>query len=271
MTETEAKVAKDALASNGSLFIHLGEGLPNDAASTREFAMLKGRGLLIPGVSLIHGVALKPSDFNEMAKAKVGLVWSPCSNLQLYGQTVDVEAAKTNGVITALAPDWSPTGSDGLLTDLNFAATWNAGLEHPLFHDHTLVQMATSNAAKLLHLEKRLGSLQEGFLADVLVLNPSHGGQSMDDAFWTITHSTPEDVLLVMIGGKPVYDDPAIMKRLTGAMVMLEPIDICGVQKSISFAEEFGPQRTFRQTQAALSTALRQWSRKLAPLSDCGV
>ncbi|CAF2562677.1 unnamed protein product [Rotaria sp. Silwood2] len=271
MTETEAQDAKDVLVSNGSFIIHLSEGLPNDAASGREFSMLKSRGLLIPGVSLIHGVALKASDFSDMAKASVGFVWSPRSNLELYGQTANVEAAKKNGVIMALAPDWSTTGSDGLLAELNFAATWNAGLEHPLFDDRTLVQMATTNAAKLVYLDKRLGSLQEGFLADVLVLHPTHLVQSNEDAFWAITHSTPEEVALVMIDGKPVYGDSAIMKQLTGIATTLESIEICGVQKSISFAEEFGDKHTFHETEAMLRAALRHWSRTLGPLSDCGV
>ena len=98
----------------GSLLIHLGEGAPHDAAAAREFAMLKGRGLLRPGVSLIHGVAITPEGFAEMAAAGVGLIWSPRSNVELYGDTANVAAAKAAGVQIALAPDWSPTGSDGL-------------------------------------------------------------------------------------------------------------------------------------------------------------
>lgn len=87
MTETEAKEAKDTLHSNGSFLIHLSEGSSNDAASRREFSMLKSRGLLIPGVSIIHGVALQRNGFDEMANASVGFVWSPRSNLELYGDT----------------------------------------------------------------------------------------------------------------------------------------------------------------------------------------
>ena len=134
-TEAEIKETKESLSSNGTLFIHIAEGSPNDAASAREFSMLKSRGLLVPGVSLIHAVALGNNDFREMAKTGVGLVWSPRSNFELYGETVNLKAAKENHVITALAPDWSITGSDGLLSELNYAATWNAGLEHPLFDD----------------------------------------------------------------------------------------------------------------------------------------
>ena len=71
--------------------------------------MLKGRGLLRPGVSLIHGVAITPERFREMAANGVGLIWSPRSNVELYGDTANVAAAKAAGVKMALAPDWSPT------------------------------------------------------------------------------------------------------------------------------------------------------------------
>ena len=57
-----------------------------------------------PGVVVIHGVALTFPDFLEMAAHRVGFVWSPRSNFELYGQTADVAAAKDAGVTIALAP-----------------------------------------------------------------------------------------------------------------------------------------------------------------------
>jgi 5-methylthioadenosine/S-adenosylhomocysteine deaminase len=140
----EALAAADAALSarpRGSLLIHLGEGSPHDAAAAREFAMLKGRGLLRPGVSLIHGVAITPEGFAEMAAAGVGLVWSPRSNVELYGDTANVAAAKAAGVTIALAPDWSPTGSVGTLSELNYASLWNQTQGTPPFTERDLVMM----------------------------------------------------------------------------------------------------------------------------------
>ncbi|CAF4508299.1 unnamed protein product [Rotaria sp. Silwood2] len=268
MIDMKLKEVNDILSSNGSLFIHVAEGSPNDATAAREFLMLKARNLLIPGVSFIHGVALKENDFRAMANASVGLIWSPRSNLELYGDTTNLEAALENHVITAIAPDWSPTGSDGLLSELNFAATWNAGLEYSLFDDRLLLGMATINPAKLVHLEKRLGALNEGYLADVLVLQLNNN-QSKLNPYWAATHSTPEDVSLVLIDGKAVYGNSEIMKELVDS-TNLESLEICGIEKSISFASQNGPQPSFRQTQQLLKNALRHWGRTLAPLSECG-
>jgi len=269
MSETKLKEVKNILSSNGSLLIHLAEGSPHDATAAQEFLMLKARDLLTPGVSLIHGVALTENDFHAMANASVGLVWSPRSNLELYGSTANLQAAFKNDIITAIAPDWSPTGSDGLLSELNFAATWNEGLEKSVFDNRLLLKMATVNPAKLVHLDERLGILKEGYLADVLVLQSNNINQSEHDPFWAATHAKAEDIMLVIIDGKAVYGDPKMMEQFVHS-TQLESLDICGMEKSISFASQTGSQPTFHHTQKLLNTALRHWGRSLAPLSECG-
>ena len=94
------------------LVIYLSEGAPTDASARREFAMLKGTGLITEGVVVVHGTALRAQDFSDMY-GKVGLVWSPRSNDELYGATTNISAAQQASVQIAIAPDWSPTGSAG--------------------------------------------------------------------------------------------------------------------------------------------------------------
>ena len=84
----------DALKNHQlAMVVHLAEGKRNDASSEREFRMLRARGFLQEGLSIIHGVALRAPDFNEMNAARVGLIWSPRSNIELYGETTDVRTA----------------------------------------------------------------------------------------------------------------------------------------------------------------------------------
>jgi len=279
MDESELAAAKQALAAHGALLIHIAEGAPTSASAAREFAMLKGRGLLIPGVSIIHGVALSPDDFAQMHSAGVGFIWSPRSNIELYGGTANLAAALRNQVVTALAPDWSPTGSDGLLGELQYAAAWVAGQIAPpwesptpppplLLTDHQLVEMATVNPAALVHLDHHIGRLEKDYAADILVLR-SAAHQPADNPWWSLDHATPDDVELVLIGGEPVYGDPAPMRRLLPA-APLEPLTLCGAPKLISFASEPRPQIPFAETESRLKTALREWGRNLAPLAECG-
>ena len=262
MSAEELGAANDALASKprGALLIHLSEGAPTNASAAREFEMLKARGLLRPGVSLIHAVAIKPEGFAAMAAHDVGFIWSPRSNIELYGDTANVAAAKAAGVRMALAPDWSPTGSAGLLGELNYASMWNQTQKPPLFTERELVLMATANAAELVNLSEEIGSLAAGHAADFIVIRKV----SVDshDAYWTLTHSQPQDLDLVVIGGKAMYGDPALMQQYSGAT---ESLTICGAAKSLA-----ADGKPFAQTAQTLDRALHQFGRALAPLAECG-
>jgi hypothetical protein len=86
----------------------------------------------VAGSSIIHGVALRKPDFEKMAAAGVGLIWSPRSNIELHGETAvatakAVEVKEDQRITIALAPDWSPSGSDGVLQEFKNAAVWSAG------------------------------------------------------------------------------------------------------------------------------------------------
>jgi 5-methylthioadenosine/S-adenosylhomocysteine deaminase len=274
MAETELAPIRQRLANhqlNGFL-IHLSEGGHEDASAAREFVMLKGRGLLVPGVSLIHGVALQPENFAEMAAHGVNLIWSPRSNLELYGSTADVAAATAAHVKIALAPDWSPTGSDGLLAELNYAAAWNdAQKPHP-FSDRELVAMATSVPAELVGASGRVGALEAGHDADLLILRPELDGGKRD-AWWVLTHATAAQVMLVAVEGEPVYGDAELLEKLSPSHPA-ERLEVCGSSKALLFTGLHGhvdqADETWAKSTAMLESALRHHGRNLAPLAECG-
>jgi len=254
-----ARNTPDAIAY--ALLIHVAEGSPTDASASREFAMLKGRNLLLPGVSLIHAGGLKPENYAEMAAHHVGLIWSPRSNIELYGDTANVAAAKAAGVTMAIAPDWSITGSDGTLGELNYAALWNQ-THGQLFTDRDLVRMATVNAAALAGVSARLGSLEPGHLADLLVISPDPAATN-PDAWWTLTHATPTQVALVVVAGQPIYGDPALLAHLAKKP---ETLDLCGTPKALLLTGD----ESWSHTSNLLTAAMAHEGRRLAPLSECG-
>ena len=108
--------------------IHLAEGVrdadrrPGDTFSSRaEFAALQAKGLLTDTTVIIHGTALEPADFAAMHAAPTvrtygvthgrgaKLVWSPQSNLVLYGKTTNVDDALAACVLVSLGTDWTPS------------------------------------------------------------------------------------------------------------------------------------------------------------------
>ena len=269
LSEAEVSNITKALDSGAltAFVVHLAEGKPTDASAAREFRMLKARGFLRPGVSIIHGVALHQAEFSQMHDAGVGLIWSPHSNIGLYGDTTDVRAAKQAGLKIALSPDWSPTGSDGMLQELKYAATWNAGQSPPVFTDAELVQMATANPAQLARVDTMIGSLKPQHFADLLVVRSKEA-----DAYRALLHASPGDVRLVIIGGIPAYGDQELLEKLVPAG-QLEALQVCGASKALDFESESALQgsgpKTWKQTTEDLRHALNEWGLPLAQLTEC--
>ena len=270
MSLTATDEARSGLSSGAvtALLIHAGEGRPGDASAAREFAMLAkgGDGLLRAGVSVIHATAFNAVDFQQMAKAQVGLIWSPRSNIELYGATTDVGSAKAAGVKIAIGPDWSPTGSDGMMEELKYAATWNADQEPPVFTSAELVEMATAVPAQLAAAGNEIGSLASGFYADLLLIR-----KTGTDPYQALLQAGPADVRLVMIGGKPVYGDADLMDRLLPQRT-LEELTVCGVAKKLYLEPQTGipeTQKSFRQISSELEAALSSWGTSLAELAPC--
>lgn len=238
---------------------HIAEGDAQNASARREFAMLKARGLLVPGVSIIHGVALSGANFAEMAKAGVGLVWSPHSNFELYGSTADVAGAKRAGVKMAIAPDWSPTGSDGMLEELKYAAIWNATQDPAIFTDRELFAMATRNAAELGGIAKETGEIAVGMRADLLVLPGTE-----DDVYAALVHGSVGDVGLVMVDGTAVYGDSGMMKQVGGGSGTAS-LSVCGRAKELAVTSA----AEWSATVAELTAALGRWGAGVSSLGDC--
>jgi cytosine/adenosine deaminase-related metal-dependent hydrolase len=206
-------------------------------------------------------VALSPANFADMAKAGVGLVWSPHSNFELYGSTADVAGAKAAGVKMAIAPDWSPTGSDGMLEELKYAAVWNATQSPAPFTDRELFAMATLNAAELAGIAAETGSIVAGKRADLLVLNPT---TVSSDAYATLVHASVGDVALVVVDGAAIYGDAALMKQTHGGQVTAA-LNVCGKPKELATTSiELWPA-----TVSELTAGLGRWGAGLSILADC--
>ena len=94
------------------------------------------------------------------------MVWSPLSNLLLYGGTARVEAARAAGVKIGLGSDWSPTGSKNLLGELKVAWLYSQNVLNGLFSARDLVAMATRDAAAILKWKGWLGTIAAGARAD---------------------------------------------------------------------------------------------------------
>lgn len=198
---------------------HLAEGRRDDAYNQSEYPMAEGLGLARPGMVFIHGVGL--TDFVKAREQGVSLVWSPFSNLLLYGQTLDIKAALEAGVNIALGPDWTPTGSKHMLDELKIARRYldhagitvqRNGMTTPITNK-MLFEMATINAARAMRVEDRLGKVRPGYLADLLLIHRT----DLADPYRSLVEATQKEVALVVAAGRPVYGDQSLIETIAAA------------------------------------------------------
>jgi 5-methylthioadenosine/S-adenosylhomocysteine deaminase len=228
-----------------SLLVHLAEGIPTDRQSRQEFADLEALGLVQEGLIIVHGMALQPRDFVAMKSGDVGLVWSPRSNMELYGATLDLLAARNADVTIAIAPDWSPTGSDGMLQELSYARA-----KFGDFNSKQLTMMATSIPARIARIDDRIGQLKAGMYADLLVIRRKEGS-----AYDSVVTASPADVQLVVIDGRPVYGDSVLMQQLLPGKNLAQ-MTICGASKAVDLSDTIAAQSSWNAVKTELQERL---------------
>ena len=243
-------ISQNQSGSLNAWFVHLAEGV--DSSSKAEFDSLYEKGLIMDETVVIHGTALDASQFEKMAEKGAGLVWSPISNLLLYGDTTDVVAADNAGVKISLAPDWGPSGSKSNLHELKTADLWNRDVLSGHFSDYELAQMVTSNAAEISNWQDFVGQIQVGMYADLVVLDTFH-----ENPYRNLIEAIDRDVRLTIVQGKAVFGDVDLMNALQGDD--WEYINGSGFSKAVdvtSISVEDGTH-TWESIESGLAMAMR--------------
>ena len=251
------------------LFIHVGEGRADHPAPREEFERVVEQGLLTDRTVIIHGTGLGDAEFEALAAAGASLVWSPRSTLELYGETTSIRMAIDRGIRVALAPDWSVTGSANLLDELRTASEWSQHALGAALEDSLLIRMVTSDAASIAGLEDRIGSIEPGRLADVLIIQRRGA-----DPYRDVVSARPSDVRLVIVGGTPAYGAADLMGQLRDRWDV-EPVDVCAAAKLIDTTADRASLLDYRyrlsQVRQRLSRGLAALGRNisLAPIAEC--
>jgi 5-methylthioadenosine/S-adenosylhomocysteine deaminase len=197
--ELEKILTGIAAGSVGAFYIHLAEGRSDNERSREEFDMLVGLNALTAKTVVIHGTALARDQLGEMKDAGAKLVWSPQSNLRLYGETTRVADALEIGLPVGLGADWLPSGSTSLLAELKVARRCLVD-QGRVPKAQELVRMVTSQAALIAGLSERLGTLAKGRPADLTILE-----RRREDPWENVVEADPSWVELVMVDGDLTY------------------------------------------------------------------
>jgi 5-methylthioadenosine/S-adenosylhomocysteine deaminase len=243
--------------------LHLSEGTDDRAREHFLALKLPGAGddwALADSLAGIHAVGLDAEDFPILARFGTSMVWSPLSNLLLYGETAKVKAAKKAKIKIGIGSDWSPSGSKNLLGELKVARLASEANDGP-FSDREIVAMATRTGAEILKWDKALGSLEEGKRPDLLVVDGTGG-----DPYEHLLKATERDVALVVVAGTPRYGLRSLVTRLGGEG--LEDVTVGGRKRVLNLRQKSADPAVGQITLAEAKDRLRDALKNLKELAQ---
>lgn len=214
---------------------HIAEGIEESAHN--EFLCMSGlqaggHDMLTDRTAIVHGIAIKPAEIRLISSKSSSLVWSPRSNMALYGETASVTIYARSRVNIALGTDWTRSGSMHMLRELQCADYLNSSFYDRYFSDESLWRMVTVNAARAGFVQTRTGMLANGFAGDIAVFKYTAG-----NPYRTVIAAHTKDVILTLRGGKALYGDTNV---LNGIGSTCETLDVCSVQKTVCLTGELG-------------------------------
>lgn len=237
---------------------HISEGINNFARN--EFLCLgkAPNDVVEPMTAIIHAIALHAGDASALHPAQTRVIWSPRSNVVLYGNTAQVTMLDRLGVPLALGTDWLPSGSMNLQRELRCALELNENYYDDHFTDQDLWKMVTTNAALATGSEKAIGLLKPGLIGDVAIFNGKTNKQHS-----AVVRGAPADTVLVLRAGTVLYGDAALVADPSIGGQTCETLDVCGTGKRACVAKDLGDGTTLASVQAAVAS--------IYPLFYCGV
>ena len=259
IADVDAKDARRFVARLGKehscFLLHLSEGVTRagqtDSAARRHFLALEvaqDEWAINDTFTGIHAAGLLPQDFAVLHQHGGSMVWSPLSNLLLYGGTARVDAAREARVRIGLGSDWSPSGSKNLLGELKVAWLYSHHVLHDLFSPRDIVAMVTRDAAAILKWQAALGTLEPGKHADVCVIDGVDG-----DPYDALIHARETQIRLVMIEGVARYGMPGLMHALHADG---EKLKVGGQARSLFLKDSDGDPDVDAVTLSAATSAL---------------
>jgi 5-methylthioadenosine/S-adenosylhomocysteine deaminase len=220
------KTLQDAAALarkyNAPILIHVAEmkkELDDSRAQngTTPVQYLDKIGILGPDVIAAHCIFVDEADRKILAQRKVGCVHNPSSNMMLASGVSPVPEMRAAGVAVGLGTD-GPAGSNNdldLMEEMDLAAKLAkiTKMDPLALNAKAVVEMATIDGARALHMEKEIGSLEAGKKADLILIGlDAPNAVPMYEVYAQLAYALKgSDVETVVIGGRVVMRDKKVL------------------------------------------------------------
>ncbi len=178
---------------------------------------LEKLGILGPDVVAAHCIFVDAADRKILAERGVGCVHNPSSNMMIASGVSPVPEMRAAGVAVGLGTD-GPAGSNNdldLMEEIDLAAKLAkiSKMDPLALNAKAVVEMATIDGARAVHLEKEIGSLEAGKKADLVLISLDEpNAVPVYDIYAQIAYALKgSDVETVIIGGKVVMRDRKLL------------------------------------------------------------
>ena len=161
---------------------------------------------------LAHGVKLESEDIKVLNKNNIYISHCPISNLRLGCGIAKVQEMRDNGITVSIGTDGQGSGSNlDMFEVMKFTGLLQKGInENPKnLPAYEVLKMATVNGAKTLGLEEKVGSIEVGKQADIIILDMNtEVMQPMNDIFANIVYNAKgSNVNTTIVNGRILMED----------------------------------------------------------------
>jgi 5-methylthioadenosine/S-adenosylhomocysteine deaminase len=231
-----AKTIQDAAALarkyHAPILMHVSEMKKEWEDSEKQNGMspvqyLEKIGVLGPDLVAAHCIFVDEKDRQLLVQRKVGCVHNPSSNMMIASGVSPVPEMRAAGIPVGLGTD-GPAGSNNdldLMEEIDLAAKLAkiTKMDPLALNAQAVVEMATIDGARALHMENEIGSLEAGKKADLILIGLDEpNAVPMYDIYAQIAYSLKaNDVETVVIAGRAVMrhhklltiDEPRVLEK----------------------------------------------------------
>ncbi len=220
--ETLQDAAALARKYHATILIHVAEMKKELDDSVKKNGMspvqyLEKIGVLGPDVVAAHCIFVDEADRKTLAQHQVGCVHNPSSNMMIASGVAPVPEMRAAGIAVGLGTD-GPAGSNNdldLMEEIDLAAKLAkiSKMDPLAINAKAVVEMATIDGARALHMDKEIGSLEKGKKADLILISLDEpNAVPMYDVYAQIAYALKgSNVRTVIIGGKIVMRDRKLL------------------------------------------------------------
>lgn len=196
-----------AVENNWPYITHLEEGF--DPESQDGIGILERLKCLDSHCVFIHCIGFSEDDIKKTAKAGASISWCPASNYFMFNVTCKIRKMLKAGINVAIGTDSSATGSVNLLAEMKYARSVYRDMYGEDLSAKLLFDMVTRNPAKAFRMEKRIGELEPGMNADILIMKARK-----DEPYENLAAASMEDIEFLSVDGMPVLADERFVELL---------------------------------------------------------